>query len=352
MRIFFILTALVFLNGCSSIGYYMQSINGQLEIWSKGKPIETVLEDPQTEPQLKAKLKDVLQIRQFASEVLLLPDNHSYKTYANLERPYVVWNVFATAEFSIKPQEWCFPIAGCVGYRGYFSKSEAEQFASQLKSQSYDVFIGGVPAYSTLGWFNDPILNTFINYPDLELARLIFHELAHQLVYVPNDSIFNESFAVAVEREGMRRWIERYGTPEQQQQLDLNRQRHAEFTGLILKYRKRLMESYVAAASVEEKRLQKKKIFSDLKTEYQEIKSMQWNGFGGYDKWMNQDINNAALLSVALYSLKVPAFEALLVQSRGDLQKFYQAVREISLLPQETRNQQLTQLTLGVIASR
>jgi predicted aminopeptidase len=340
------------LSGCSSINYYMQSISGQMEIWRKEKPIESLLQDPQIEPGLKVKLEDVLQIRQFASKELLLPDNQSYKVYANLERPFVAWNVFATDEFSVKPQEWCFPIAGCVGYRGYFSKSDAEQFADNLKSQGHDIFIGGVPAYSTLGWFDDPILNTFIHYSKPDLARLIFHELAHQLVYVPNDSVFNESFAVAVEQEGMRRWFAQYGSAEQREKFDLIHQRHTQFAALLLKYRKKLNDLYNSEAPLQEKRIQKNQLFTDLRVEYQQIKANLWNGYNGYDKWMAQDLNNAALLSVAIYSLKVPAFETLLKQKNGDLKQFYEAVKEMSAWPNEERNQRLSSLINGVVAGK
>jgi len=197
------------LSGCANIGYYFQAVGGQMEIWNRSRPIEKLVGDERTDARLRERLSLVLKVREFASRELALPDNQSYRKYADLQRPFAVWNVFATKEFSIAPVEWCFPFAGCVAYRGYFSEEGAGQFAAGLRSQGHDVFVAGIPAYSTLGWFDDPVLNTFIFYPDAEIARLTFHELAHQVVYVSGDTVFNESFATAVELEGVDRWLGR-----------------------------------------------------------------------------------------------------------------------------------------------
>jgi predicted aminopeptidase len=212
----------ILLAGCANLPYYFQSVRGQLDIWSRQKHIEELIANPHTAEPLRKKLRTVITIREFASTELGLPRNSSYRRYANLERPYAVWNVFAAPEFSIQPRQWCFVFAGCVNYRGYFHKGDAEAFAAEIQTEGYDVFVGGVPAYSTLGYFPDPVLNTFVNYPDPHLARLIFHELAHQVVYVRDDSVFNESFAVAVEQEGMRRWLARYGTEQDIREPDRN----------------------------------------------------------------------------------------------------------------------------------
>ena len=208
----------VALAGCADLPYYWQAAGGQFELWQRSRPIAELVADQTTEADIKARLERVQAIRAFASRELGLPDNASYRTYADLGRPFVVWNLFAAPELSLTPKEWCFPVAGCVTYRGYFAEAGARALAGELEAQGLDTYVGGVPAYSTLGWFADPLPSTVIGYPDLDLARLIFHELAHQVVYVPGDTLFNESFATTVEREGVRRWAEAKGTP-----ADLNR---------------------------------------------------------------------------------------------------------------------------------
>ncbi|HTZ00655.1 MAG TPA: aminopeptidase, partial [Rhodocyclaceae bacterium] len=213
------------LGGCSNLGYYLQAVGGQMDMLGRARPIQAVLDDPSTSERLKQQLVDVGRIRQFASAELGLPDNGSFRRYADLQRPFAVWNVFAAAEFSTKPKRWCYLLVGCADYRGYFSAAAAAGEAEQLRRQGYDVYVAGIPAYSTLGWFDDPVLNTVIDYPVIRLAPLIFHELAHQVAYARDDTTFNESFAVAVELEGMRRWLERFGTPEQKAAFALERRR-------------------------------------------------------------------------------------------------------------------------------
>src|SRR6266545_224437 len=211
MKTFVRLMALLMLaavvTSCSNIAYYLQSVRGQLDIWSRQRDIEAVVANPQTPEPLRQRLQTALRVRNFASTELGLPQNASYRSYANLERAYVVWNVFAAPEFSIEPKQWCFIFVGCVSYRGYFNKADAEEFAKSVAADGYDVHVGGIPAYSLLGYVPDPVLNTFVNYPVPYLARLVFHELAHQIVYVRDDSEFNESFAVTVEQEGLERWL-------------------------------------------------------------------------------------------------------------------------------------------------
>jgi predicted aminopeptidase len=283
-------------------------------------------------------------MRAFASRELGLPDNRSYRRYADLGRPYVVWNVFAAPEFSVKPREWCFPFAGCVGYKGYFKKAGAEKLAVELRAERYDVFVGGVPAYSTLGWLDDPVLNTFVRYPDAEIARLIFHELAHQVVYVKGDSTFNESFAVTVEREGVRRWLEAHGTQEQQAEFDRARVRQQALVELVEKYRARLAQLYDRSIQPDPMRAAKQQLLAQMRAEYRDLKQA-WGGFAGYDGWFDQPLNNAQLASIAIYTRLVPAFERILAQSGGDLTRFYAEVNRIAALSEQERAAALAALS-------
>lgn len=322
--------------GCANIPYYLQSVRGQLDIWSRQHDIETMIERPDTAAALRAKLRDVLEIREFASAALALPRNASYRKYANLERPFAVWNVFAAPEFSVKPHQWCFLFAGCVNYRGYFDKTDADRFAAGIAAEGMDVFIGGVPAYSLLGYFPDPVLNTFIHYPRPHLARLIFHELAHQVVYVKDDSVFNESFAVTVEQEGLRRWLDRYGSDaERKLHADLNVRRDG-FLRLIEHYRARLEAVYESALPADEKRRRKAETFAALTADYGRLKE-SWGGFAGYDRWFAQPPNNALVASVGIYTRRVPAFQALLAREGGDLERFYAATRALARMDKAQR---------------
>ena len=325
------------------MGYYWQSVNGQLDVWRRERPVEAVIADPATAQPLKDRLARVIEIREFASRELGLPENRSYRGYADLERPFVVWNVFAAPEFSVQPLRWCFPFVGCVSYRGYFSREEAERFAAGLAEQGNDVYVGGVLAYSTLGWFSDPVLNTFVNYPEAEVARLIFHELAHQLLYVRDDTVFNESFAVAVELEGVRRWVARSGDTARLQEFRRVRRIRAEFAGLMMKYRDRLDALYRTRLAPDAMRERKQDLLAELEPEYHKLKA-GWDGFAGYDRWFAKAPNNAQLASITAYSQRVPAFEALLEREGGDLARFYAAARQLGGLPREERDQQLNAL--------
>ena len=324
-----------FMAGCSTLGYYLQSIDGQMRVLHARQPIAQVLADPATPPVLKSRLARAVVIRDFASRDLQLPDNGSYRSYADLQRPYVVWNVFAAEEFAITPREWCFPIAGCVGYRGYFAQANAETYARELGAQGLDVYVGGVPAYSTLGWFDDPLLNTFINYPEYELARLIFHELAHQLIYVKGDSEFNESFASAVEDEGVRRWIARSGDESMRADFERSQVRRTQFAELVLKYRGELGDLYGAELAPAAMRERKAGLFAALTQDYERLK-IEWGGFARYDRFFVEP-NNAKLASVALYNTLVPQFQRLLAQHHGDLPAFYAAVKAIAALDKDAR---------------
>ncbi len=341
MRSAFLITMVAAsLCGCANIGYYFQAVGGQMEIWNRSRPIEKLVGDERTDAALRARLSLVLKVREFASRELALPDNRSYRKYADLQRPFVVWNVFATREFSTAPIEWCFPFAGCVAYRGYFSEQGAEKFAAGLRSQGHDVFVAGIPAYSTLGWFDDPVLNTFIFFPDAEIARLTFHELAHQVVYVSGDTVFNESFATAVELEGVDRWLARAGTREERAAFDATQQYKRGFVELVMKFRARLGQLYASPLAEEEKRRKKAEAFAELKAEYLQLKE-SWKGFAGYDRFFAGEMNNANLVPVATYSELVPAFLHLLARNDGDFMRFYAEVKELGELSKDERGVRL-----------
>jgi predicted aminopeptidase len=329
---FFLLMSL----GCAQFGYYLQSVQGQLDIWRREKPIHEVIENTASSPVLREKLAFALKAREFASTELGLPQNQSYRRYADLERPYVVWNVFAAAEFSTEPVQWCFVMAGCVNYRGYFSRADADAFAAGAAAKGHDVYVGGVPAYSTLGWFSDPVLNTFVNYPALDLARIIFHELSHQVVYVRDDSVFNESFAVAVEREGLKRWIVKNGSDQDRQQFERRQAYRAGFIALVQSYRVRLGALYKQRIAADAMRRAKQQLFEEMLRDYDSLKA-SWGGFAGYDRWFAQKPNNAMLASVSVYTQRVPAFEAMLREQGGDLPKFYDAVKALARLDKAAR---------------
>lgn len=335
-----LLFALASAAGCSSIGYYFQAVSGQMELTRKARPIPKVIADPATGAELKAKLGRVVEMRDFASRELHLPDNASYRRYADIGRPFVVWNVFAAPEFSVKPRQWCFPFAGCVDYKGYFNQAGADKLATELRTERYDVFVGGVPAYSTLGWLDDPVLNTFVQYPDAEIARLMFHELAHQLVYVQGDSTFNESFAVTVERAGVERWLAAHGSEVQRHEFEQQQGRNQAFVDLVARYRARLAELYGEPLDAEQMRSRKQQALAQMRADYDRLRQ-SWGGFAGYDRWFDQPLNNAQLASVTIYTQLVPAFERMLRHNGGDLPRFYAEVERLAALPKAQRDAEL-----------
>ena len=332
------------LGGCANLGQYVQAVGGQMEVMERSQPIESVINDPQTNPKLKQKLETALEIRDFASKDLGLPENNSYRKYADLKRPFATWNVFATPEFSTRPKTWCFVIVGCVSYRGYFSKEDAEAYGKELRDQGYDVMVAGIPAYSTLGHFDDPVLNTFINYRERDLARLIFHELGHQITYVNGDSVFNESMATAIEQEGLRRWAAQTGQSGYENVDDLRLQRKTQVVNLVMKYRKQLNELYASNLGIEEKRQAKAELFKELVAEHEQLKA-SWGGHSEFDAWFKHDLNNAKIASLSLYTQLVPAFHALLKKDGNDLPAFYQDVKKLAKLPKEQRMKILHGLT-------
>jgi predicted aminopeptidase len=347
MKLAFALLTALLLSGCSTMGYYWQSVSGHMQMLNAARPVADVLADPQTPATLKTRLELSQRIRSFAATELKLPDNASYKRYADLRRSAVVWNVVAAHEFSLTLKTWCFAVAGCVGYRGYFDEDEARQLAEQLEGEGLEVNVYGVPAYSTLGkldWLGgDPLLNTFINYPEGELARLIFHELAHQVVYAADDTMFNESFATAVERLGGQRWLATNASQAARDEyaaLDARRQQFRAFTAAT---RRDLAQIYLLnTASDQQIRAQaapKKVAMEKFRTDYAKLKQ-SWNGFAGYDGWVAR-ANNASFGAQAAYDELVPGFEALFDASGKDWQRFYDAVRQLATLPKNERHQAL-----------
>jgi predicted aminopeptidase len=329
--------------GCSTLGYYWQATRGQLALQSAARPLDELLADPALDAKIKPKLEAARKIRAFAVSELGLPDNKSYTAYADLKRPFVVWSVVATPELSLQPKQWCFPVAGCVTYKGWFSKEAADEYAKGLREEGYDVHVGGVPAYSTLGWFDDPLLNTFIQYPEGEIARLVFHELAHQLLYVQGDSTFNESFATAVEEFGVERWLAVNGTPQMREQYVIFGKRKQDFRALLTRFRGLLEDAY-KTGSDEEKRARKAALFKQLREEYEVIKLDQWGGFKGYDRWFDQPLSNAHLAAIGTYTQWLPAFRALLAREGNDIRKFYGATGVLAKLPKAEREQALIAL--------
>jgi predicted aminopeptidase len=351
LRSFLLLAIVLLTAGCASLGYYGQAVGGQFDILARTRPITEILDDnptdgtvaPPVTPAVKARLATVLQIRDFATNALHLPDNGSYRVYADLDRAQVAWNVVATPEFSLTPKEWCFLIAGCVPYRGYFSRANAEKFAATLKQERLDVRVAGVAAYSTLGWFRDPLFSTQLRRSDADIAALIFHELAHQQLYVSGDATFNESFATTVELEGMRRWLAQTNDVATMEHYQRDRTRHADFVTLLMKFRTRLETLYASPLSEEQMRTAKAHEFVALHAEYANLRK-QWGGYDSYDSWFAQDLNNAHLASIGLYNQYVPAFQRLLANMHGDLPAFYRQTRMLSRLPIAERSARLAAL--------
>jgi len=315
LRITAALAAAVLLAGCETLSYYAQAIGGQMSLMSRARPVEDLLADPSTPRALRERLRLSQEIRDFAVTDLKLPDNASYRRYADIGRPYAVWNVVAAPEFSLEPLKSCFPVAGCVSYRGFFAQDDAERYAAGLRAQGNDVYIQGVPAYSTLGRFDDPLLSTFINYPDASLAQLVFHELAHQLAYVQDDSTFNESFAVVVEREGVRRWLAATGRSAEQKAYLAVRERNRAYASEMEQARAKLRVLYRQRIAPEAMRQAKRAEFAALQAKL--------GGAGSKDAAPN----NAFLAAFATYTDLVSSFEYLLQEEGGDLERFYARVK-------------------------
>lgn len=334
--------AILLLSGCSSLSYYTQLAGGQLALLRAREPVANVIADPQRDPKLRDHLRTSQQAREFASQHLHLPDNQSYRLYADIHRRYVVWNVFATGEFSLDPVTHCFPVAGCVAYRGYYDENAARGEAALQKLKGEDVYVSGVEAYSTLGWFNDPIISSMMNWGDERLATLIFHELAHQRFYVKDDSEFNESYATFVEEEGTRQWRAARGLAPETASSETSRR--DQLTQLVLATRDRLKSLYAEPLSPEVMRQRKAAEFERLRSEYREMRDSQWGGDKRFDAWVYAPMNNARLLPIGLYDQWTPAFAALFKQVKGDWPAFFAAVEKMGELPADQRKTALERL--------
>ena len=330
-------------SGCSTIGYYAQSATGHLNLLEAAKPVSTWLDDPATSAALKERLALSQRIRDFAVSALGEPDNASYRRYADLHRSAAVWNVVAAPELSLQPKTWCFWIVGCVGYRGYYARADADALAGELRGEGLDVAVYPVPAYSTLGrlptggWLADPLLNTFIDYPEGELARLVFHELAHQVAFAPGDTLFNESFASTVEKIGAERWLAEHASAAARAEYALAEARRADFRALTGRYRDELAALYASGASDAAKRTGKAAVLARLQVDYAALKATRWAGYAGYDGWFAR-ANNAAFGVLASYTELVPAFERVFEREGRDFGRFYAEVRRLAALaPAERR---------------
>lgn len=345
-RLKYLLPLLVLaLAGCQ-LPYYWQAAKGQADLVQRRQPIQRLLDNPATPESLRAQLDYVLQVRQFARDTLHLDIGDNYTAYADLERPYVVWNVVATPALSLQNQQWCFPIAGCVPYRGYFKREDADRFAARLSARGLDTYVGGVAAYSTLGWFEDAVLNTFVQRDALSLAGLLFHELAHRTLYLPGDATFNESFATAVEAIGLELWIEHARLQHLKPAYQQGRQRQQQFLQLVLHHRAQRQALFDSSQSDAAKQAGKAALIQQLRADYAELKA-HWNGYSGYDAWFNTDLNNAQLSTVATYHQLEPAFQALFEQSGRDFSTFYQRCRQLAAQSREARQQLLEKLISG-----
>ena len=304
------------------------------------QPIDEVLRDDRTSPELREKLQTLMDARQFASEHLLLPDNDSYSTYVETGREAVTWNVVAAEEFSLQAKTWCFPVAGCVSYRGYFDRADADEYAAELAQENYDVAVGGASAYSTLGWFDDPVLDTMLRGGDVRYVGTLFHELAHQVLYVKNDSNFNEAFATFVEQVGVQAWLKHRGEADRIAAYDASQKRVEDFVGLLKQTRDDLQDLYVRDLPEDDMRTSKQAVFEQMRENYESLK-LSWGGYTGYDNWFKRELNNARLVAVSTYRRNVPAFHALYKEAGQDMSTFYSLAKSLSELDYKERQERL-----------
>jgi predicted aminopeptidase len=328
--------------GCQSARYYSQAVGGHVRIMLAQRPIPELLDASDTPPALREKLSYVLALREFARKDLRLPVGGAYLSYVDLHRNHVVWNVFAAPELSLEPKTWCYPVVGCASYRGYFARREAESCAAALSRGGYDVFVGGALAYSTLGWFDDPVLSTFLQLDNARLSALLFHELAHRMLYVAGDTAFNESFATAVEEEGLRRWAAASQAPGLLAEYMGVRKLRDAFIAMVSRRKDELKVLYAGGLSVEHKRAEKAEIFAALLRDF-EAEKQKLPALAVYEQWLASGLNNAGLAAIAVYHDLVPAFQRLLNRSNGDLAAFYRECRRLSRLPFPERRDQLQQ---------
>ena len=335
----------VLLSGC----YYLQAAQGQLEVLNKRVPIAELVEDPETPDELSARLQLVTEARRFSISELGLPDNDSYLSYSDIGRDFVVWNVYAAPEFSLEPKHWCYPIIGCVSYRGYFSEDAANRVAAKLGKRGYDVAIGGVTAYSTLGRFDDPVLNTMLRWNDVQLVVVLFHELAHQVIYIKDDTAFNESFATAIEEIGIERWLEQRGKHEEISAYRKRKELHRRLVQLADVAREDLNAYFSDTKDRDEMRLLKEQ---RLKSLSEDVTAELRKADRAPGHWLSGKLNNAHLIPMTLYEGRVPAFRALLAECNEDIACFYAQSRMLSDLDKPERDARLDELATQDSAAR
>lgn len=331
---------LLSLAGCNSVGYYSQAVGGHLKLMRARQPIVEVLADESTSPELRQKLQTLMEARKFAVTELGLPDNDSYSTFVETGRSAVTWNVVAAEEFSVNAKTWCFPVAGCVSYRGYFDRDDADDYAKRLAEENFDVTVGGASAYSTLGWFDDPILDTMLRGSDTRYVSTLFHELAHQVLYVKDDSDFNEAFASFVEQIGTRKWLVDRGEAERIDAYDLSLQRGEDFVKLLKVTREALQATFGKSIDEQAMRAEKADVFNKMRDDYESLKE-SWGGYSGYDNWFKRDLNNARLVAVSTYRRFVPAFFAMYLEAEEDINRFYDIARIAAELPFHERREHM-----------
>lgn len=331
------------MNACATLNYYSQAVSGHLALMAKRQSVVGLIQERDTPERLRSKLILVSEIRDFASQVLELPDNGSYRSYVEVEGEALVWSVVATGPLSVYPEEWCYPVIGCASYRGFFDRQDALDQRQSLERKGLDVAVDPVPAYSSLGWFDDPIPGTLLGWADWRIAGLIFHELAHQKLYVPGDSAFNEAFANQVQQIGVQHWLEAKGDPSSMGIWRVSRVRERAFVGMLMATRGRLEGVYAQPITDAAKLECKSHLFSMLRKDY-EIFKQDWDGYSGFDYWFKTPLNNARLASVATYEHWMPALERLYTQSGENLGRFYRAVTDLGRLPPQARKQHLMQL--------
>jgi predicted aminopeptidase len=343
--VWLVLLAALF-SGCETASYYSQAIHGQCQILQRQRPIATVLAEANAPPELKEKLRLVLQLREFAESELKLPVNGHYLRYADLGRRFAVWNVTAAPEFSLEPKRWWYPVVGRVDYRGFFAEADARRCAAKLHRGGYDVHVGGVPAYSTLGWFHDPVLNTFTHEPEDELAELLFHELAHQRLFASGDTDFSEAFAQAVAEEGTKRWLLETKGATVCESYRAKLARKDQFAQLASAARSRLDSVFAEGLPPDAMRAAKARVLDETARDYAQLKST-WNGHDDFADWFRFPLNNARLNSLDTYYGLLPAFEGLLRKSGGDLAAFYQEADRLAKVPKSDRHRQLAMAANG-----
>jgi len=350
MRWLLLALVLPVLGACSSVAYYAQSIGGQLGVMAASRPVADVLADPDTDPAVRQRLDKLPELRRFAHAELRLPESDSYRSYAQIPREAVVWNVVAAPVDSLEARTWCYPVLGCARYRGYFDRDSAQAYTDALGRDGWDAAVEAVPAYSTLGWFSDPLPSTVIHWSLADIAGLVFHELAHESLYVSGDSAFNEAYAMVVQREGVRRWMLRHATEAERRQWRFQQRRRADFQRLLADARDRLATLYASDAERDTLLLHKAEVIQRLREDYAAMRQT-WDGYAGFDRWFDRPLNNANFASIDTYTKLEPAFRHILEQVDGDMDAFHATCRRIAALPSDQRQRYMSGLLRSLARS-